>query len=103
MRRILVNECKQEISSFNPVLSTYDDFLVDRDDAVIRYHRQVRSEVGGAVSVFDTHPDLEIVGGYSARGITSAGTLSSGSFARIRTEFLDAVKQALPLDGIYFA
>jgi microcystin degradation protein MlrC len=103
MRRILVNECKQEISSFNPVLSHYEDFLVDRGDQVLAYHRPVRSEVGGALSVFDLHPELEIVGGYSARGITSAGTVSSACFARIAAEFLDAVRAASPVDGIYFA
>lgn len=103
MRRILVNECKQEISSFNPVLSTYDDFLVDRGAALLQYHRSVRTEVGGALSVFDAAPGLEIVGGFSARGITSAGTLSSAGFARIRSEFLESVAAALPLDGIYFA
>jgi microcystin degradation protein MlrC len=103
MRRILISECKQEISSFNPVLSTYHDFLVDRGSAVLQYHRAVRSEVGGALSVFKQHPELEIVGGYSARGITSAGTLSGSGFARIRSEFLAAVREALPLDGIYFS
>jgi microcystin degradation protein MlrC len=103
MGRILVNECKQEISSFNPVLSTYDDFLIDRGEALLRYHRAVRSEVGGALSVFDGYREFQSVGGYSARGITSAGTLSSEGFARIREEFFEAVRIALPVDGIYFA
>ncbi len=103
MRKILVSECKQEISSFNPVLSEYGDFLVDHGSDVLDYHRPVRSEVGGALRVFDQHPEMKIVGGYSARGITSAGTLSSGGFARIASEFLDAVREAGPLDGIYFA
>ncbi|MEO8662986.1 MAG: M81 family metallopeptidase [Bryobacteraceae bacterium] len=103
MRRILVNECKQEISSFNPVLSRYEDFLTDHGEGVLAYHRHVRTEVGGALSVFHQHPDLEIVGGYSARGITSAGTLSSAGFARIASEFLAAVREAGPVDGIYFA
>lgn len=103
MRRILISECKQEISSFNPVLSGYDDFLVDRGAQVLEYHRAVRTEVGGALAAFGQHSDVEVVGGYSARGITSAGTLSRAGFARIRREFLDAVRSALPVDGIYFA
>ena len=28
MYRILIAECKQEVSSFNPVLSHYDDFEI---------------------------------------------------------------------------
>ncbi len=102
-RRILVNECKQEISSFNPVLSRYEDFLVDHGEHVLAYHRHVKTEVGGALIVFDQHPEMEIIGGYSARGITSAGTLSSSGFARIASEFLASVRDAGPLDGVYFA
>ena len=101
--RILINECKQEISSFNPVLSHYADFFVDRGADLIAYHRNVRNEVGGALTVFDRRPDVEIVGGYGARGITSAGTLSQDAFRRIADEFLGAVRDAGPLDGIYFA
>ncbi|HYO79809.1 MAG TPA: M81 family metallopeptidase, partial [Bryobacteraceae bacterium] len=103
MARILVSECKQEISSFNPVQSEYDDFLVDFGDDALSYHRSVRTEVGGALRVFESTPNVDLVGGYSARGITSAGTLSRRGFARIRSEFLDAVRAALPVDGIYFA
>ncbi len=103
MQRILVSECKQEISSFNPVLSSYDDFVVDRGDNLFAYHRGVRSEVAGALSVLRERAGVEIISGYSARGITSAGTLSSAGFARIAWEFLEAVRAAGPLDGIYFA
>ena len=103
MARILVSECKQEISSFNPVLSNYQDFLVDHGNTLLDYHRAVRSEVGGALRVLEQQPELRILGGYGARGITSAGTLSSAGFARICSEFLDAVRSAMPVDGIYFA
>ena len=103
MRRILINECKQEVSSFNPVLSQYEDFLVDHGNDLLDYHRGVRSEVGGALSVFDQHSDLQLVGGYSARGITSAGTLSSVGFRKIADGFLDAVRSAGPVDAIYFS
>ena len=103
MPRILINECKQEISSFNPVLSTYDDFLVHHGGEMVAYHRTVRNEVGGALSVFDVRPNLEIAGGYSARGVTSSGTISAEAFGRIAREFLAAVSAAGPIDGIYFA
>ncbi|MBY0506619.1 MAG: M81 family metallopeptidase [Bryobacteraceae bacterium] len=103
MPRILVCECKQEVSSFNPVLAHYGDFLVDRGDDILAYHRDVRSEMGGALRVFGEHPHLEIVPGYSARGITSSGTLADADFRRLADEFLSAVRAAGPLDGIYYA
>lgn len=103
MPRILINECKQEISSFNPVVAHYEDFLIDRGADVLAYHRPVRSEAGGALNVFATRSDYELVGGYAARGITSTGTISAKAFARIAQEFLDAVRNAGPLDAIYFS
>ena len=103
MPRILINECKQEISSFNPVVAQYEDFLINRSEEMLAYHRTVRSEVGGALNVFDGRVDYELVGGYAARGITSTGTLSAAAFRRIAEEFLAAVRAAGPLDGIYFS
>lgn len=103
MRRILICECKQEVSSFNPVVSRYEDFLIDRGPDVLQYHRPVKSEVGGALSVFDERQHLDLIGGYSARGITSAGTLGAAAFDRLSGEFLEVVRSAGPVDGIYFS
>jgi microcystin degradation protein MlrC len=103
MPRILVNECKQEVSSFNPVLSHYEDFLTDTGQDILSYHRPVRSEVGGALSIFDSRPELEVLGGFSARGITSAGTLAEPCFQKLASGFLEAVQKAGPLDGVYLA
>jgi microcystin degradation protein MlrC len=101
---ILINECKQEISSFNPVLSGDEDFLIGQGADLLDFHRTMRNEVGGALSVFDASPGVEVIGGYSARGITSAGTLSQIAFRRIAGEFLQAVRRAAPrIDGAYFA
>jgi len=101
--RILVAECKQEVSTFNPVLSHWEDFSVLRGEAILRYHRGKRSEIGGALAAFAPRPDLEIVPTFAARQITSAGTLAGADWRRIAREFLQAVKAALPADGIYFS
>jgi microcystin degradation protein MlrC len=103
MRRILVNECKQEVSSFNPVLSHFEDFLCHAGPAMLAYHRPVHTEVGGALSDFDTVPDLAVVGGFSAKGITSAGTLAETSFQQLAAQFLGAVREAGPVDAVYLA
>ena len=47
MPRILISECKQEISSFNPVIAHYGDFLTNRGAEMLEYHRAIRTEVGG--------------------------------------------------------
>ncbi len=102
MPRILIAECKQEVSTFNPHLSGYDDFGIRRGQELIDYHRTVRNEVGGALSVFDALPKVEIVPAYSAFFITSGGTLAKAAWERIATELLDAIRTTPPVDGVYF-
>lgn len=103
MARILINECKQEISSFNPFLGRYDDFAISVGQAIVDDHRGVGSEVGGALAVFATHPGVEVVPGFSARAITSGGTVADTDFQRIAAGFLDAVRAHRDVDAIYFA
>ncbi|MCA9056866.1 MAG: M81 family metallopeptidase, partial [Planctomycetaceae bacterium] len=102
MPRILICECKQEVSTFNPFLSGYDDFAVRRGQDLLDYHRRVRNEIGGALNVFDADKAVEIIPGYSAFFITSGGTLAQSAWERIAAEFLEAVRNANDIDGIYF-
>ena len=57
--RILVAECLQEISSFNPVPSGYDLFVVLRGDEVLDTQRGLNTFVAGALEVFDATPGVE--------------------------------------------
>lgn len=102
MPKILIAECKQEVSTFNPQLSGYDDFAVHHGEDLLRYHRRVRNEIGGALSVFDPIEDVEIVPAYSAAFITSGGTLATEAWERISQEFLDSIRAAPPVDAVYF-
>lgn len=101
--RILIAECKQEVSSFNPVPSHYADFAISRGAELLAFHRTARNEVGGALSVFDTRPDVDLVPTYGARAITSGGTLAADDWNRLAHEFLDALQAVPPVDGIYFS
>jgi len=103
MARILVAECKQEVSSFNPTLSHYDDFGVSYGDDILRFHRGGRLEMSGALSVFEGRSDIELAPTYSARARTSAGTLAATDWQRIAREFLDGVRRAAPVDAVYYA
>jgi microcystin degradation protein MlrC len=102
MPHILIAECKQEVSTFNPHLSGYGDFGVRRGRALLDYHRTVRNEIGGALSVFDAIDQVELVPAYSAFFITSGGTLAKPDWERIASEFLEEIRKAPPVDGVYF-
>ncbi|MGV3605397.1 MAG: M81 family metallopeptidase [Planctomycetaceae bacterium] len=105
MPRILIAECKQEVSTFNPHLSDYPDFAIRRGEELLEYHRRVKNEIGGALEVFGHTPSVELVPAYSACFITSGGTLKQSAWERISSEFLASLRQASqsgPLDGVYF-
>jgi microcystin degradation protein MlrC len=105
MPRILIAECKQEVSTFNPHLSGYDDFGIRRGEEILTYHRTVRNEIGGALNVFESDATVELVPAYSAFFITSGGTLNRRDWDRIASEFLEAIQIASrsgDLDGLYF-
>jgi microcystin degradation protein MlrC len=102
VKRVLVAEGIHEVSSFNPVPTRYDDFAIRLGADMLAYHRQVGSEVGGALQVLvDAH--VEVVPTYAARGITSGGTIPAADFTRLAAEFLGAIRQAPSVDGVYFA
>jgi microcystin degradation protein MlrC len=103
MPRILIAECKQEISSFNPVRSRYEDFAVHFGADILKCHRELGTEIGGALRIFAERSDVELAPTYSAAMITCGGPLAAADFTRIEREFLGALKEAPPADGVFFA
>jgi microcystin degradation protein MlrC len=103
MPRILIAECKQEVSTFNPVLSGLEDFTIRHGPEILHYHRGVRSEVGGALSVFDATAGVELVPTCSAHCITSGGTLADEAFQRLAGKLLASIRAAPRVDGVYFS
>ena len=103
MPRILVVECMQEISSFNPVESTYEQFVVQRGQEVFDLQRGMNTSIGGALAVLEATPGVELVPAYSARPF-SAGILSQAGFAKLAAELLDHVRaRAAGIDAVYFS
>ena len=100
--KILIAECTQEISSFNPLPSTFEDFAIDRGEALLG-RRGFNDHIGGALSVFDTRSGVEIVPTISARA-PSAGILSAAGWERLADEVLGAIlPHAGSIDAFYFS
>ena len=99
MSRILLVECMQEISSFNPMQSGYGEFSVARGDALLR-QRGLNTGLGGALEVFDA-AGADLVPTYSARA-GSAGLLSAAGWKQLSGELVAAVAPVMhDIDGIY--
>jgi len=100
MPRVLIAECMQEISSFNPLQSGYDHFSIQRGEELYR-QANLNSAIGGALAVFRDASGVAIVPAYSARA-GSAGLLSAAGWQRLSQEFVASVAANLAdIDGIY--
>ncbi len=99
--RILIAESKQEISSFNPVLTRYEDFEVGSGPEIIDYHRGLNTEMCGALDLFRQRSDIVLAPAFSIRAITSGGPTVQADYERMAQEFLDAARAALPVDAVY--
>ncbi|WP_112324335.1 M81 family metallopeptidase [Oceanibium sediminis] len=100
MPRILMLDCKQEISSFNPLPSEYGNFHISHGDELLA-HRGLNTEIGGALSVFDAAGEIEVVPTIAARA-GSAGLLSAKGWAQLSDEILTAVADRInTVDAVY--
>ena len=98
-RRILIAECKQEVSTFNPHLSGVGDFTIRTGPALFDYHRTVHTEIGGALRVLEAQPDIELIPAYGACLITSGGTLAKADWEQIASDFIQALEAAPQQEG----
>ena len=103
MPRIIITECKQEVSTFNPLPSRYEDFRIARGADLLTVHRGCGAEVGGALDVFDADQRVTLVPTFGANANTSGGVLAGDSFARLSREFLNGLAEAGPVDAAYFS
>ena len=103
MPRLILAECKQEVSTFNPIASHYSDFRVVRGQAMLDYHRKVGEEIGGALSVFEPNSNLELVPTVGMSANTSGGILTAESFDHLCHDFLGNLQQQENIDGAYFS
>jgi microcystin degradation protein MlrC len=102
MMKILIAGCEQEISSFNPVPSQYEDFEIHRGPDLIAANADAETCLRGALDVFRDRRDIEIIPTYAARAC-SAGPLSQAGFERLAGELLAAIReQAQGAGALYF-
>ena len=103
MFRILVADCRQEISSFNPKQTVYNDYLIVRGPELFTLDPEIESMINGARKVFTDRNDVELqpLIGASAN---SSGPLMQADFERLAEEFIAGFETAKgQVDGFYFS
>jgi microcystin degradation protein MlrC len=102
MPRILVAECMQEISSFNPLPSTLEDFRIRRGAEMLD-QRVLNTAIGGALAVFESRADVTLLPTVSANA-PSAGILAAASWRQLARIMLDAIAaEAEQADAVFFS
>lgn len=101
-RRVLVAECMQEISSFNPLQGGYENFHIERGEEM-RAQEGLNTSLGGAFEVF-RETGLEPVLAIGARS-GSAGLLSAAGWKKVSAEVLESIARqaATGVEGMYFS
>ena len=103
MYKILVADCKQEISTFNPVPTHYEDFTVYRGEELFAHHSGIESELTGAFEVFAARADVEVVPLWDAKA-NSSGSLVQEAFDRLAEEFVEILTANKDgVDAFYFS
>ena len=100
--RVLVAECMQEISSFNPLQGGYDNFHIERGEEM-RAQEGLNTSLGGAFEVFRAK-GMDPVLAIGARS-GSAGLLSAAGWKKLSAEVLESIARqaATGVEGMYFS
>jgi len=103
MPRFAVGTLSLESNTFSPETT---DLRYFRDngyllfgDEVLAYHRQVRNELAGFLSVCPSW-GIEPVPTCAAWGVPH-GVVASSTYRTLKDEFLTRIRRAMPLDGVY--
>lgn len=92
LKRIAVGGLHTECSTYNPVLIRAQDFHVMRGDDL----------TASDYFAFLPQPDVQLLPLLHARAVPG-GPVERATYEGFREEFLDRLKAALPVDGVYLA
>jgi microcystin degradation protein MlrC len=103
--RIAVGQLSQESNTFNPLPTTrrdFENFGILRGPEIVERMAEV-NELGGFIQSLRQWPEQPEIVGLVRFFAWPSGPATKETFAWLREEMLDAVRKALPFDGILLA
>ena len=99
MKRILIAGLYEEVGSFNPLLTRYEDFQIRRGSEILDELRGTNSMTAGGLAVFDARRDIEVVPTMHAFRDATGGPVAEADLDRLLEELLAAVRLHADVDG----
>jgi microcystin degradation protein MlrC len=99
MARVLIAELQQETATFNPHLTQYEDFRVERGAEIVDELQGTNTEIAGALDVFDEAGGIEVVPTVAAWAVPH-GPVADDVLDRLIQEIMDAVEQNSDVDAV---
>ena len=103
--RIAIAEVSHETNTFSAESTGEAAFRIGswiEGDAILRQNRGVRSYIGGMMDAADALGDVTLVPTFAAQ-TSPSGTIQAGTWAQIKHNVIEGLRQAGPLDGICLA
>src|SRR5262249_32194194 len=103
--RIAIGQLSQETNTFNPISTTrrdFEDFGIVRGPELIERMADT-NELGGFIQSLRRWPEHPEIVGLVRLSAWPSGTATRETFSWLRDEMLDALQQALPVDGVLLA
>jgi microcystin degradation protein MlrC len=103
--RIAIGQLWQETNTFNPLATTrrdFEEFGVLRGDELVERMADT-NELGGFIQSLRQWPEQPEIVGLVRLPAWPAGTATADTFDWLRAELVEALRRALPLDGVLLA
>lgn len=91
-QRVIVAELKLETATFNPARTTYDDFHIERGEAILSAYRGTGTEVRGVLDVFEQAGRFDVIPTVAASAV-SGGPIVTADLDRLLDEIVDAIRR----------
>ena len=93
MCRVLLIQFQQEVSSFNPALTSYDDFEMVQGAAMLDAYADTNTFLAGALETLDAAADVAVVPHNLVFALPDALSYEQGAYAMLLATALQAVRR----------
>ena len=101
MKRVLIAGLYEEVGSFNPLLTRYEDFQIRRGPEILDQLRGTDSATAGGIAVLEARGDIELVPTVHAFRDATGGPVAAADLDRLLEEILASVRGHAGADGAF--